>query len=228
MPAFIRPATRADEPALSRICLLTADAGVSAEGIHAYPELPGLIYALPYVNLPGTWAFLLVDKPPEDSENEDVVGYCIGSLDTRIFEAAASERWWSPLRAQFGPLLEPNQRVEPPLKQADRTYINTILNFTPASDAQIKFSPAHLHINILPSHQNKGYGKQLIGRVIRYLKEQGMAGVWLQMDSRNVKAAGFYSRLGFGLVEGTPPTVVGITVEQWEEKWGELDNEPSH
>ncbi|KAI6047434.1 acyl-CoA N-acyltransferase [Pisolithus marmoratus] len=203
MPAFIRPATTADEPALSRICLLTADAGV-------------------------TWAFLLVDKHPEEREHEEVVGYCIGSLDTRVFEAAASERWWPPLRVQYGPLLESNRLAERPLKQADRTYIDTILNCAPASDAQIRFSPAHLHINVLPSHQSKGHGRQLIGRAMQYLKEKNIAGVWLQMDPRNVKAAGFYSRLGFGPVEGTSPSVVGITVKQWEEKWGELRNEPSH
>lgn len=228
MPTFIRPATKADEPALSRICLLTADAGVSAEGIHAYPELPGLMYALPYVNLPSTWAFVLVDKPPGDNEHEDVVGYCVGSLDTRVFEAVASKSWWLPLQVQYGPLLEPDGLAEPPLRQADIKYINTILNFTPASDAQIRFSPAHLHINVLPSHQSKGYGRQLIGRVMRYLKEQGTAGVWLQMDPRNEKAAGFYSRLGFHPVEGTPSSVVGITVEQWEMTWGKPGAEPSH
>ena len=37
---YIRPATPADSPAVSRICLLTADAGASAASLHAAGELP--------------------------------------------------------------------------------------------------------------------------------------------------------------------------------------------
>ena len=36
-----------DETALSKICLLTCDAGQSGESLHDYPELPGLVYAVP-------------------------------------------------------------------------------------------------------------------------------------------------------------------------------------
>ncbi|KAL4076103.1 acyl-CoA N-acyltransferase [Scleroderma yunnanense] len=218
MPTFIRWATKADGPALSRICLLTADAGDSAETIHAYPELPGLIYALPYINLPSTWAFVLVDKPCENLEHEDVVGYCIGALDTRIFEAAASETWWPPLRVKYGSLLEANQFIEPPLKDADWRYIDTIMNFPLASDAQIRFSPAHLHLNVLPSHQRKGYGRQLIKRVIQHLDEQCTNGIWLGMDPRNKKAAKFYEMLGFHPFEGAPGGVVGITVQEFQDR----------
>ncbi|KAG6336686.1 hypothetical protein ID866_2393 [Astraeus odoratus] len=216
MPTFIRRATKIDEPALSRICLLTADAGVSAEAIHAYPELPGLVYALPYVNLPSCWAFLLVDKTSEEVGHENIVGYCIGSLATRIFEATASETWWPPLQAKYGPLLELDRVVEPALKDADRIYINTIMEFPPAPDVQVRFSPAHLHINILPSHQGKGHGKQLIGKAIQHLKEERIDGVWLGMHPRNEKAAGFYEKIGFKAFEGAPEAVVGITVEEWE------------
>ncbi|KIM68829.1 hypothetical protein SCLCIDRAFT_13568 [Scleroderma citrinum Foug A] len=219
MPTFIRPATKADQPALSNICLLTADAGTSAEDMHAYPELPSLVYALPYINLPSTWAFLLVDKPCDEFEHEDIVGYCIGSLDTRTFEAAASETWWPPLQVKYGQLLEPNQLVEPPLKDADRQYINTIMNFPLASDAQIKFSPAHLHINILPSYQKKGYGRQLISRAVQYLDEQCIGGIWLGFDPRNKRAAEFYERLGFQPLEGTAGNVVGITVPEFQDRW---------
>ena len=218
MPTFIRLATKADEPALSRICLLTAHAGTSAEALHAYPELPGLLYALPYVNLPSTWAFLLVDKPGDPLEHEDIVGYCIGSSDTRTFEAAASETWWPPLQGKYGPLLAPDQLVEPPPKHADRQYINTIMNFPLASDAQIMFSPAHLHVNILPSHQRKGHGRQLIRRAMQYLDEQRINGVWLGFDPSNQKAAKFYERLGFKPLKGTP-LGVGITVQEFRDRW---------
>jgi hypothetical protein len=74
MPISIRQASVDDAPALSRICLLTADAGKSAEDLHNFPELPGLLWAVPYVHLPTTWGFVMVDEI-----NGEVVGYIVGS-----------------------------------------------------------------------------------------------------------------------------------------------------
>ncbi|KAF8138450.1 hypothetical protein EV363DRAFT_528376 [Boletus edulis] len=93
------------------------------------------------------------------------------------------------------------------------------MDFPPASEAQIAFSPAHLHIDILESHQRKGWGKRLIGTAIRHLKEKGLKAVWLGMDPRNKAAALFYERLGFHMFDGAPQAVLGITVEEWENKW---------
>ena len=42
----IRKAAKGDAPALSRIWLLTANAGSSAEALHDFSELPGLVYCL--------------------------------------------------------------------------------------------------------------------------------------------------------------------------------------
>ncbi|ELU38858.1 fungal zn(2)-Cys(6) binuclear cluster domain-containing protein [Rhizoctonia solani AG-1 IA] len=44
----IRPISPRDIPDIYHICLLTGDAGQSAEGLHQYPELIGLIYGEPY------------------------------------------------------------------------------------------------------------------------------------------------------------------------------------
>ena len=54
---YIREATSSDSPALSRICLLTGNAGQSAEAQHTFGELIGLVFAEPYVHLPTTFAF---------------------------------------------------------------------------------------------------------------------------------------------------------------------------
>jgi hypothetical protein len=66
--------TEDDEVSVSRICLLTADAGVSAEALHDFGELPGLVYAVPYIRMPTTWGFVL-----EDEAAQEVVGYVLGS-----------------------------------------------------------------------------------------------------------------------------------------------------
>ncbi|KAI9574693.1 acyl-CoA N-acyltransferase [Boletus coccyginus] len=218
MPIFIRPVTKEDEAALSKICLETSDAGKSGRDVHNYVSLPGEVYALPYVNVPSNcvWGFVLVEttetSPPSD---ESVVGYTLGALDSRAFEAATAQTWWPPLKAKYAE----GMLVSPQPTETDQRYINSIMNFPSASDAQIAFSPAHLHIDILESHQRKGWGKQLIGIAIRHLKEKGLKAVWLEMDPRNRAAALIYERLGFHTFDGVPGAVLGITVEEWENKW---------
>ncbi|KAG2077285.1 acyl-CoA N-acyltransferase [Suillus decipiens] len=207
MAPIIRPATKADQSALSNICLLTANAGTSSEHLHSHPALPGLIYALPYVNLESTWGFVLDD-------DGEVVGYTLGAFDTRKFEESAELDWWPSLKAHYGPLLHDS---DPALTAADKTYINTIMNFPRASDVMLAFAPAHLHIDILPSHQHQGWGRKLIARAMENLKENGIKSVWLGMDPKNTAAAAFYRRLGFRELDGAQEGIMAITVQEWEE-----------
>ena len=215
MPIFIRPVTKEDEAALSKICLETSEAGKSGRDVHNYPSLPGEVYALPYVNVPDcVWGFVLVEKPFEASppSDESVVGYTLGALDSRAFESATAQTWWPPLKTKYAE----RSLTTPKPTETDQKYIKSIMNFPPASEAQIVFSPAHLHIDILESHQRKGWGRRLIGTAIRHLKETGLKAVWLGMDPRNKAAASFYERLGFHTFDGAPEGVLGITVEEWE------------
>ena len=217
MSISIRPVTKEDEAALSKICLETSEAGKSGKDVHNYPSLPGEIYALPYVNVPNcVWGFVLVEKPTETSppSDESVVGYTLGALDSRAFEAATAQTWWPPLKAKYAE----GSLVAPQPTETDQRYIKSITNFPPASDAQIAFSPAHLHIDILESHQRKGWGQKLIGVAITHLKAKGLKAVWLGVDTRNKAAALFYERLGFRTFDGAPEGVLGITVEEWENK----------
>jgi ribosomal protein S18 acetylase RimI-like enzyme len=207
MAPVIRPATKADESALSNICLLTANAGTSSKHLHSHPALPGLIYALPYLNLESTWGFVLDD-------DGEVVGYTLGAFDTRKFEESAEADWWPSLKVLYQPLLQDSDAA---LTAADGTYINTIMSFPRASDAMVAFAPAHLHIDILPSHQRQGWGRKLIARAMDNLKENGVKSVWLGMDPKNTEAAAFYGRLGFRKLEGAGDGIMGITIQEWEE-----------
>lgn len=199
MPIVIRKANQDDATAVSRICLLTANAGTSAEHLHDFPELPGLVYAVPYVKLPTTWGFVMV----EDTRNE-VVGYILGSKDTRAYEHYAAEHWWPALAEKYPPSIVN--------KPADVRYTNQLRNMDTASDASIKFAGAHLHIDILDAYQRQGWGKKLIARAIEYLKGENVEGegVWLGMDPRNVEARKFYERLGFKSFEGANEDQLGI------------------
>lgn len=142
------------------------------------------------------------------------MGYVLGASDTRKFEESAEADWWPSLKARYGPLLQDPHAA---LTVADRTYINTIMTIKRTSDAMMAFAPAHLHIDILPSHQRQGWGRKLIARAMENLQENGVKSVCLGMDPKNTDAAAFYTRLGFMKLKGAEEGIMGITVQQWEE-----------
>ncbi|THH12541.1 hypothetical protein EW146_g7594 [Bondarzewia mesenterica] len=219
MPLVIRPATSADAPALSRICLLTADAGLSAEPLHAYGELPGLVWALPYVHVPGcTWGFVLVDDAQEGVDA--IKGYVLGASDTRALEAKAEESWWPALRAKYPldavPSTTATGQGEKQRTEADARYIALLhRGWDPAPAACVRYSPAHLHVDLLLEVQRQGWGRRLMDVAVRHLREVesddgGIEAVWLGMDPRNAQARRFYERLEFEGVEGAPQNYMGL------------------
>jgi ribosomal protein S18 acetylase RimI-like enzyme len=210
MNLVIRKATDADSSALSRICLLTADAGESAEGLHDYGELPGLIWAVPYVKLPTTWGFVLVDEALKDEAGQGlVVGYIVGTTDTRAFEQYAAQHWWPAQAEKYSPSLAS--------KPVDLRCINMLHNMQVAPDANLDFADAHMHINILKEYQGKGWGRQLVGRAVEYLKEVGVKGdgLWLGLDPRNANARKFYEKLGFGRIRDADENHMGLKFANW-------------
>ncbi|KAI0347524.1 acyl-CoA N-acyltransferase [Trametopsis cervina] len=221
---FLRDATAADSPALSRICLLTADAGVSAEPLHSAGELPGLMYAEPYVHLPECHGFVLVDPSKERQTGGQVVGYILTAFDTRGFEQSRLTSWFPPYLEKY-PLsaIDAEATEDTPahlrdLTPQDKHYICTIHNPHTAEDSQIAFSPAHLHIDILPEYQRLGWGKKMIGRLVKYLSdEKDLDSLWLGMDPRNASAKKFYLRLGFKEIPNTPVGTVGLKFIDWRD-----------
>lgn len=57
--------------------------------------------------------------------------------------------------------------------------------------------PAHMHIDILPDYQRKGYGTKLINALFEGVKSEGAKGIHLDMVRANESAAKFYERIGF-------------------------------
>ena len=198
---------QADKAALSKICLLTCDAGKSGEFLHDYPELPGLVYAVPYVKLPHTWGFVM-----ERDDTKEVVGYILGATDTRAFEKAARETWWPSLAPKYP--VEGEHKIAG--KPADKHYAKLISKVDRIEQECIDFSPAHLHINVLEDYQRQGWGRKLIGRAVEHLRDEvGLDGVFLGMDMKNTDARKFYERLGFRRWSGAPEHFVGLKFVDW-------------
>lgn len=206
MSFAIRPVAPEDITAISRICLLTAAAGRSAETLHKHDELPGLVWALPYVLLPPmiarTWGFVLVDTsaPDDDRTTRTVKGYILGTSDSRAHEATTEAEWWPPLRIRF-----PLERGGDERTEADDRCISIIHRAPePAHEACLAVSPAHMHINLLPEVQRRGWGRKLVGKAVDHLRGQGIGSVWLGLDERNTSARKFYERVGFKGITGAP------------------------
>lgn len=188
----IRHATPADSPAVSRICLLTGDAGKSAEHLFSKPELLGLMYAEPYVNLSSTFGFLLVARDAEGEEK--VVGYIVGAADTRVYEEELERVWFPPLRAKYP--------VDDEGTKDDKHYFKLFADPHKAPAEILEIYPAHIHIDILPEYQRQGWGKNLMGMAVNYLHAAGKPGLYVGVALGNDEGERFYNKLGFEPMRG--------------------------
>ena len=179
----IRHVRASDRDAVYDICLRTADAGDDGTLLYADPQLPGHVWAGPYVALEPQHAFVVDD-------DGRAIGYVLGALDSRAFEAELERTWWPPLRVQYpldGAATAPGDRIarhlihHPP--RADETIVGDF--------------PSHLHIDLLPVAQGRGNGRRLIDRLLDSLRADGSRGVHLGVSRRNLRAPEFYRALGF-------------------------------
>ncbi len=182
--ATIRPYRPGDDAALMRVCLETGAAGRDASHLLTEPDLLSHVYLLPYLALAPELASVVAvgDEPP--------VGYVLGALDTRAFEAATEARVWPALRARY-PL------DSFPSDSFDALLVHLVHHPIAAGDELVAEYPSHLHIDLLPQVQRGGYGRRLIDRLLGQLSERGSTGVHLGTSEANTNAIAFYRHLGF-------------------------------
>jgi ribosomal protein S18 acetylase RimI-like enzyme len=187
----IRRSRPDDRAAVYDICLRTADAGGDARGLFSDPDLPGDVWAGPYLELCPELAFVVED------DGGAVVGYAVAALDTRAFVAAYRERWLPRLAASRpAPLGPPTTHDERALDALHRP--ETLL--TP----ELPGFPSHMHLNLLPCGQGQGQGRALIETVCDALRAAGSPGVHLGVRRRNERARGFYAHIGLELLAVEP------------------------
>lgn len=170
-----------DEHAVYDICLRTGAAGGDASDLYDDPKLIGHIYAGPYLRFAPEFATVV--------DEGSVQGYVLGVPDTREFEARCEAEWWPNLRKKYpnpGKLLTPDERLIRVLHSPHRAPEELVGDF-----------PSHLHIDLLPTAQGKGYGRALVEQLEEELKAAGSHGLHLGFDPANTGAAPFYTRLGF-------------------------------
>ncbi|AEG44289.1 N-acetyltransferase [Isoptericola variabilis] len=210
---MIRPYRAGDRDAVAEVCVRTAAAGGDARGLYSDDLLMPEVYALPYVTYAPDLAFVVVHPDgapagtghPGDAGDERLrvedgrlVGYVIGVADTADF-VAWWEREWAPgfvrRHPEPGPPLRPGAAPSYPetaLLRDGRTPRRMLL-----PDDELAAYPAHLHIDLLPEAQRRGYGRRLVDTLRTALAARGVPGVHLGYDPANTAARAFYDRVGF-------------------------------
>ncbi|KAF9506554.1 hypothetical protein BS47DRAFT_1489319 [Hydnum rufescens UP504] len=193
----IREGTAEDAPAVSKICLSTGNAGKSAEGLYSHPELLGLRWAEPYSDFPPRRSPMSSEWTREKgSQNESwaifVALWTLGNMRRKLEKnggGKGTERDIEVRRAFARPTLTP--------------------------DAVVAAYPAHMHINLLPEAQRKGWGRRLIDKAAEHIRRFGGRGVHLMIDPNNDEARQFYKRIGFVGSQNPVESAMGWTLSAW-------------
>lgn len=182
MTAVVRPYRPSDRSAVYDVCVRTADGGGDARGRWSTDDLMPDLFAGPYLMLEPDLAFVLDD-------GGRVVGYVLGTADTARWAAAHRDRWLPTVAGRY-PL--------PARPTTDEDHMVDLLHHPERNvHAALADHPAHLHIDVLPSHQGQGWGRVLVRTFLAALRERGVAAVHLGMVPTNTRARAFYDRLGF-------------------------------
>lgn len=187
--AYLRSYGPGDRDAVYDVCVRTADAGGDSRHLYPDSDLVPSIFAGPYVELEPDLAFVL-----DDGEGR-AVGYVLGVADTERFVAAFRERWLPVVGDRY-----PAPEVDPGA-EGTRTPSEVMAGLLHDPErmvlGELGAYPAHLHIDLLPRWQGRGYGRALIHTLLDALRAKGVGAVHLSMLTANTGARAFYDRVGF-------------------------------
>jgi ribosomal protein S18 acetylase RimI-like enzyme len=182
----IRPARPGDEPGAYHVCLKTGDFGRDAEALYAEdPDALGRVFVGPYLEFEPELSLILEDAG-------GICGYALAAFDSARFYARYDAQWRPGLCQRF-----PEPRGESsawtPVQRVHHSYHHPDFYCPEPYD----WYPSHLHIDLLPRAQGRGYGRQMIERIMDALAQRGSAGAHLGVSELNTRAFRFYQHLGF-------------------------------
>jgi GNAT superfamily N-acetyltransferase len=177
-------------------------------------SISSYIWANPYIQLYPQNCFVA------DSGTGIAVGYIVGTPNTKDYVKR--------FRAEYIPTLDAEKFPMPSMDVPadwDADLPKALLQhlYTPEELLHEDFPqliedyPAHLHIDLLPEYQRKGFGRQLMDMFCGKLRQDGAKGVHLVMATENPNGT-FYERLGFVRF---PFVLDGVRVERMVDILGE-------
>lgn len=184
----LRDATPADRAGCYEVCAATAADGGDARPLLTDPDLAGDVYAGPYLTLEPDLAVVL------DDGSGRVVGYGLAAADTARFDARAETTWWPEVRAR-------HPRARPPASPLEARLLARLHDGPRRPAAAAATHPAHLHVDLLPEAQGRGWGRAIVAELCARLTAAGAPGVHWRVSSANLGATAFYERLGAPVLE---------------------------
>ena len=181
--ALVRPFAPGDVDACYEICLRTGDHGSDASALYIDPRLIGEIWVGPYLERWPEHAFVVAD-------DMGVGGYIVGAPDTTEHHDWLEQEWLPPLHRRY-----PIDAF--PVGSADAELVRLLHDPPRTRDRVAAEWPAHLHIDLLPRIQGRGYGRILMNALFHSLRSVGVPAIHLGVSSQNPGAIAFYRRLGF-------------------------------
>lgn len=179
----IRPFEVGDTDACYEICLRTADNGNDATALHTDPRIVGEVWVAPYLARHPECALVIED-------DEGVGGYVVGAPDTAAYDAWVDAEWFVPLRARYPKGCFPDGT-------ADAACVELIHSPPRMPPDVVEAYPAHLHIDLLPRLQGRGYGRPMMNALFERVRDAGAPAIHLGCSPENTNAIAFYRRLGF-------------------------------
>jgi len=183
-----------DRAAVYEVCLRTGDEGQDAGPALGVVDahLMGDVWAGPYLAVEPEIASVAED-------DEGVLGYVLGTTDTRRFEVACEQEWWPDLRAEHP------APAGPPASWSLADRLRHLVHQPVRSpDDVVTGFPAHLHLNVLPRAQGRGVGPALLAAAVDRLARRRVAGVHVGVGPDNARANAFWERGGFREVRLDP------------------------
>jgi GNAT superfamily N-acetyltransferase len=183
-PSRIRPFATYDLPGIYRVCGDVDARGRAERQQLSIPDLPGHIFAGPYVVADPDLCWVVADS-------QGVGGYIVGTADAVEFQRWREEHWFPQIRAQY-PLTAIAQQT------ADDSRYLQILHAPPrVIPAFLSQYPAELHIKLEARAARRGWGTKLVRELVGGVRKKGVEGLHLSVSIENAGAVAFYSRLGF-------------------------------
>jgi ribosomal protein S18 acetylase RimI-like enzyme len=185
-PWIIRRAQAGDEAGAYRVCLETGNNGEDATAFYRDdPDALGRVFVGPYLAFEPASSLILEDEG-------GICGYALAALDSRRFYARYDAEWRPQLCRRF-PMPRGDRSTWTRVQQVHHTYHQPDFYCPEPYD----WYPSHLHIDLLPRAQGRGYGRRMIEAIMDALAHAGSAGAHLGVSEGNARAFRFYQHLGF-------------------------------
>jgi ribosomal protein S18 acetylase RimI-like enzyme len=188
MSIEIRTMQPSDESIIEDICYVTSPWG--KDGKEELHHAVALRWAIHYVRHETAHCHVAVDT----EEQSRVVGYLLCAPDTFQYDEEYEEKTHPLLKASIKEVSAGNLVKRAKLEAEFSVFPTSMM--LPKVKKLIEEFPAHIHIDIYPSHHRRGIGRMLFAAHEAHLKTIGCPGYHLFVGSSNENAVKFYTSMG--------------------------------